>query len=99
MYNTSAVGGKTHDPEEFTVSGKFTTPEEILSLKIIVTKDGSEYELKATKGVAACKILVDDRFPIVTERTSIANAQGNFTTYVQGNWNTAEFGNFWWVQE
>ena len=52
--------------------------------------------LTATKGVAACKILVDDRFPIVPERTSIANAQGNFTTYVQGNWKVND--DFWWVQ-
>ena len=35
--------------------------------------------------VAVCMFLVDDRFPIVPERYSIANENGNFTTYVQGN--------------
>ena len=54
-------------------------------------------ELKAEKGVAACKILVDDRFPIVPERHSIANQFGNFTTYVQGNWK--ENDDFWWIQK
>ena len=38
--------------------------------------------LKAETGVAACKILVDDRFPVVPERQSIGNKNGNFTTYV-----------------
>jgi len=47
--------------------------------------------------VAACKILVDDRFPIVPERTGIANKFGNFTKYVQGDWN--ENDGFWWIQE
>ena len=54
-------------------------------------------ELKAEKGMAACKILVDDRFPIVPERQSIANKFGNFTTYVQGNWK--ENDDFWWIQK
>ena len=96
MFNT-INGGPSHEPKEFTVDGEYMTPEQINNLPIVVTKDGVPMTLTATKGVAACKILVDDRFPIVPERTSIANAQGNFTTYVQGNWNTT-LGDFWWVQ-
>lgn len=96
MFNT-INGGPSHEPKEFTVKGEYMTPEQINTLPIVVTKDGVPMTLTATKGVAACKILVDDRFPIVPERTSIATAQGNFTTYVQGNWNTT-LGDFWWVQ-
>ena len=97
MINTGA--GATHDPVEFKVDGTYTTPEQINNIKIIVYKPGFEngLVLTAEKGVAACKILVDDRFPVVPERHSIANEQGNFTTYVQGNW--ADNDNFWWIQE
>ena len=95
MWNTSP-SLNSHAPEDFTINGEYITPEQLLNLRIEVEKDGSWMLLTATKGVAACKILVDDRFPIVPERTSIANAQGNFTTYVQGHWK--ENDDFWWVQ-
>ena len=95
MWNTSP-SLNSHAPEDFTINGEYITPEQLLNLRIEVEKDGTWMLLTATKGVAACKILVDDRFPIVPERTSIANAQGNFTTYVQGHWK--ENDNFWWVQ-
>lgn len=97
MVNTGA--GVTHDPVEFEVDGTYTTPEQIKNIQIIVYKPGFEngLVLTAEKGVAACKILVDDRFPVVPERHSIANEQGNFTTYVQGNW--ADNDNFWWIQQ
>ena len=95
MFNT-IKDGPSHEPKEFTVDGEYMTPEQINTLPIVVTKDGVPMPLTATKGVAACKILVDDRFPIVPERTSIANAQGNFTQYVQGHWNDND--NFWWIQ-
>ena len=94
MWNTGA--GYSHDPYDFEINGQYTTPEQLLNLRIEVEKDGAWMLLTATKGVAACKILVDDRFPIIPERKSIANAQGNFTTYVQGNWN--ENDGFWWIQ-
>ena len=94
MWNTGA--GYSHDPYDFEIDGQYTTPEQLLNLRIEVEKDGAWMLLTATKGVAACKILVDDRFPIIPERKSIANAQGNFTTYVQGNWN--ENDGFWWIQ-
>lgn len=96
MFNT-IIGGPSHEPKEFTVDGEYMTPEQINTLPIVVTKDGVPMTLTATKGVAACKILVDDRFPIVPERHSIANANGNFTTYVTGNWKDDD--NFWWVQQ
>jgi hypothetical protein len=95
MWNTSP-NVNSHAPEDFTINGEYITPGQLLNLRIEVEKDGTWMLLTATKGVAACKILVDDRFPIVPERTSIANAQGNFTTYVQGNWK--ENDDFWWVQ-
>ena len=97
MVNTGA--GATHDPVEFEVDGTYTTPEQIKNIQIIVYKPGFEngIVLKAETGVAACKILVDDRFPVVPERHSIANEHGNFTTYVQGNW--AVNDDFWWIQQ
>lgn len=86
-------------------SGDFSSDEAIRNtiknIEIKVYKPGFEENgivLTAEKGVAACKILVDDRFPVVPERHSIANEQGNFTTYVQGNW-AAENDNFWWIQQ
>ena len=98
MINTGA--GPSHDPVEFVVDGTYTTPEQIKNIQIIVYKPGFEngIVLTAEKGVAACKILVDDRFPVVPERHSIANEHGNFTTYVQGNW-AAENDDFWWIQQ
>jgi hypothetical protein len=93
MWNT---GRNSHDPVDFEVDGEFTTPELLLLLPITVEKEGVWMPLPATKGVAACKILVDDRFPIVPERHSIANENGNFTTYVQGNWKDED--DFWWIQ-
>lgn len=86
-------------------SGDFSSDEAIRNtiknIVIKVYKPGFEENgivLTAEKGVAACKILVDDRFPVVPERHSIANEQGNFTTYVQGNW-AAENDDFWWIQQ
>ena len=96
MWNT-IKGQNTHDPVDFKVDGKYTTPEELLNLRIEVFKENDWMLLTANKGVAACKILVDDRFPIVPERTPIANEQGNFTTYVQGNWKDED--GFWWIQK
>ena len=100
MYNTGA--GPDADPVTFVVEGEYTTPEQIKNIIIEVFKENQWMELKATQGVAACKILVDDRFPIVPERQSIADAQGNFTTYVQGNWYKNDNNiddDFWWVQK
>ena len=95
MWNTRP-SVKSHDPVDFEIDGQYTSPEQLLSLRIEVKKGGAWMLLTATKGVAACKILVDDRFPIVPERQSIANKYVNFTTYVQGNWN--ENDDFWWIQ-
>ena len=68
--------GPDKDPVEFTIEGEYTTPEQI----------------KATRGKAACKILVDDTFVPVKERQNIADANGNFTDYVQGKF----VDDFWW---
>ena len=84
-------------------SGKFSKEEirnTIKGIEIRVYKPGFEENgivLTAETGKAACKILVDDRFPVVPERHSIANEHGNFTTYVQGNW--AVNDDFWWIQQ
>ena len=90
MYNTGA--GPDKDPVEFTVEGTYTTPEQIAKIIIEVKKDGIWMELKATKGKAACKILVDDTFKPVEERRNIADENQNFTNYVQGTF----VNDFWW---
>ena len=94
MWNT---GQNSHAPVDFEIDNKYTTPEELLGLNIVVFKENKWMLLTAQKGVAACKILVDDRFPIVPERHSIADENGNFTTYVQGNWKGED--GFWWIQK
>ena len=96
MWNT---GLNSHAAVDFTVDGEYTTPEQLLGLRIEVQKGEQWMLLTAEKGKAACKVLVDDRFdPIVPERHSIVDQYYNFTTYVQGNWKTAD-EKFWWVQE
>lgn len=90
MYNTGS--GPTVDPVTFEVDGIYTTPEQIKNIKIEVFKNNSWMELKATRGEAACKILVDDTFTPVPERTNIANAYMKFTDYVQGTFQD----DFWW---
>ena len=98
MWNTSPSVNK-HDPVDFEITGQYITPEQLLTLRIEVLKNGEWMLLTATKGVAACKILVDDRFKIVPERKSILDDYGNFTNYVQGNWtNENGLDDFWWVQ-
>lgn len=90
MYNTGA--GPNVDPVEFEITGEYTTPEQIKNIKIEVYKNGSWMELKATRGEAACKILVDDTFVPVPERRNIANENKKFTDYVQGTF----VDEFWW---
>ena len=90
MFNTGA--GKTHDPVEFKIDGVYSTPEQIKNIKIEVEKDGTLMELYATTGKAACKILVDNSFPIVPERKNISDKNKNFTNYVAGNF----VNDFWW---
>lgn len=90
MYNTGS--GPTVAPVTFEVNGEYTTPEQIKNIKIEVFKNSSWMELKATTGEAACKILVDDTFTPVPERTNIANEYKKFTNYVQG----AFVDDFWW---
>ena len=90
MYNTGLSPKK---PEaEFTVEGTYTTPEQIRNIIIEVWKNDKWMELKAETGKAACKILVDDTFVPVKERQNIADANGNFTDYVQGKF----VNDFWW---
>ena len=90
MYNT---GLSPKMPEaEFTVEGTYTTPEQIRNIIIEVWKNDQWMELKAETGKAACKILVDDTFVPVKERQNIADANGNFTDYVQGKF----VDDFWW---
>ena len=90
MYNTGA--GPNVEPVDFEINGEFTTPEEIKNIKIEVLKNGSWMELKATRGEAACKILVDDTFVPVRERRNIADENLKFTDYVQGTFQD----DFWW---
>ena len=90
MYNTGA--GPTVPEATFTVEGEYTTPEQIKNIIIEVQKNNVWMELKATKGEAACKILVDDTFKPVTERRNIADENKKFTNYVQGTFQD----DFWW---
>ena len=90
MYNTGA--GPTVPEEEFTIEGEYTTPEQIANIIIEVQKNDKWMELTATRGKAACKILVDDTFKPVAERRNIADENGNFTDYVQGKF----VNDFWW---
>lgn len=90
MYNTGA--GPTVPEEEFTIEGEYTTPEQIANIIIEVQKNDKWMELTATRGKAACKILVDDTFKPVAERRNIADENGNFTDYVQGKF----VDDFWW---
>ena len=52
-------------------------------------------ELYATSGQAACKILVDQTFKVVTERKGIADEKTNFNKYVNGTFQDA----FWWKKD
>ena len=90
MYNTQA--GPNVPATEFTVEGTYTTPAKIKDIIIEVYKEGTWMELTATRGKAACKILVDDTFKPVVERRNIADENQNFTNYVQG----AFQDDFWW---
>ena len=97
MWNT---GHNSHEPVDFEITGQYTTPEQLLALRIEVQKEGVWMLLTATKGEAACKILVDDRFEIVPERKNILDDYGNFTDYVQGNWTNKDgLDDFWWIQK
>ena len=90
MYNTGA--GPSVPEATFKVEGVYTTPEKIKNIIIEVLKDNIWMALNATQGEAACKILVDDTFKPVRERTNIADKNQKFTNYVQGSFH----GDFWW---
>ena len=100
MFNTG--DGKTHDPVEFDITGTYDTPELINNIEIIVYKpiNGTvtPCTLDAKKGVAASKILVDSSFGVVPERHSITDQYGNFTSYVQGTWDSV-LGGKWWLKK
>ena len=73
----------------------------IKGIEIKVYKPGFEEngtELTATTGKAACKILVDKTFSVVTERTGIADENTNFHKYVQGTWDS-DVNGFWWKKD
>ena len=90
MYNTGA--GPNVDPVTFEIDGEYATPEEIKNITIEVLKNGIWMKLEATRGEAACKILVDDTFVPVRERKNIADENKRFTDYVQGSF----VDDFWW---
>lgn len=52
-------------------------------------------DLEAKTGQAACKILVDQTFKVVTERKGIADENKNFKPYVNGTFQDA----FWWKKD
>ena len=98
IVNTGSVAGypsATKDPVLFWVDGEYSDPGKINSLKIYVNKVGDTWtELKANRGTAACKILVDSRFGIMGERTNISTKYASFPKYVKGEIGNDEFQ--WW---
>ena len=52
-------------------------------------------DLYANSGQAACKILVDQTFKVVTERKGIADENKNFKPFVTGTFQDA----FWWKKD
>ena len=84
-------------------AGNFSTDENIrATIKNITVKvwkpqsnnsnDVVECTLSANRGEPASKVLVDKSFGIVPEHHSIADSYGNFTNYVQGEFQD----DFWW---
>ena len=84
-------------------AGSFSTDENIrATIKNITVKvwkplsnnsnDVVECTLSANRGEPASKVLVDKSFGIVPEHHSIADSYGNFTNYVQGEFQD----DFWW---
>lgn len=90
MYNTGA--GPNVGEVTFEINGEYKTPEQIINITIEVEKDKQWLPLTATKGKAACKILVDDSFVPVSERRNISDQYGLFTNYVRGQFQN----DFWW---
>ena len=90
MYNTGA--GPNVGEVTFEINGEYKTPEQIINITIEVEKDKQWLPLTATKGKAACKILVDDSFVPVRERSNISDQYGYFTNYVRGQFQN----DFWW---
>ena len=90
MYNTGA--GPNEGEKTFEIDGEYKTPEQIINITIEVYKEKQWLPLTATKGKAACKILVDDSFVPVAERRNISNQYGLFTNYVRGQFQD----DFWW---
>lgn len=90
MYNTGA--GPNEGEKTFEIDGEYKTPEQIINITIDVYKEKQWLPLTATKGKAACKILVDDSFVPVAERRNISNQYGLFTNYVRGQFQD----DFWW---
>ena len=90
MYNTGA--GPNEGEKTFEIDGEYKTPEQIRNITIEVFKEGTWMPLTATKGKAACKILVDDSFVPVSERRNISDQYGLFTNYVRGQFQN----DFWW---
>ena len=102
MINTSPWNPEVKATLIESYSGNFSSDANIKTtiknIEIRVYKPGFEntgIELTAKTGEPACKILVDQTFNIVTERTGIADINTNFHKYVEGTWDTNVNG-FWW---
>ena len=99
MINTGR--GPKHDPIVIDrLTGDYSGTDartKIGKIEIIVYKPGHEngLVLTATRGEAACKILVDSRFTVVPERHNILDEYDHFTDYVRGYWED-EAEKFWW---
>ena len=95
MYNTGT--GNSAPVKEFAIEGQYKTPEEIKNIIIEVKKNEVWLPLNATRGEAACKILVDSTFKPVLERHNIADENQLFTAYVKGDF--VDKDGFWWKKK
>lgn len=80
MVNTNAKNGVKKDPVSFSITGSFSSVNDI---KIEVKKqDGKWHELYAKTGDCACKILVDTTFVWPDEQKSIKVVYPKFVDWV-----------------
>ena len=100
MINTRTNGSITVDATpEWHVSSAFNGVSTVNAIEVIVYKP--EYEtlgakLEAPTGMAASKVLVDNTYNYLNERTDILTVYPAFEQYVQGTFVGSRPGQKWW---
>lgn len=102
IVNTGSVAGypsATKDPVLFWVDGEYSNASSLNNLKIYVQRVGENWtELKANRGNAACKILVDTGFQILGEKVNISTKYPKFPDYVKGDIGNDVFQWWYWTK-